>query len=271
MATMSTELPPTYNEAVAGFIPPPEYQNSIDQSHLSHGATPATSSSTTAASSTPIPTNSMAREEYYQSKKLNLVVLDDFNEDPRDVEMLNIPNDQYISKSDDELQDLYHSIYTIVEDKFIQVKRNTEFVHKKVRSMYDHYYINQLRNNTIEDFIKIKSKLEKELSSLPQIFQYYKEFNHLYESVTNEINALKFELENSIDPEHITSSEGELLAKSSLLTTKSNMLKKIRFNLAQIDEKIKDLSDTEEVSYVLKERARIYNLATDFVKNQSSV
>lgn len=269
---MTTELPPTYNEAVTGFIPPPEYQNSIDRAHLSHPSSSSnnnTAAAAAASTSSPIPMNSMAREEYYQSSRLNLVVLDDFNEDPRDVQMLDIPNDEYFVKTDDELQDLYHSIYTIVEDKFVQVKRNTEFVHKKIRSMYDHYYINQLRNNTLADFVKIKNKLQKELDSLPQIFQYYKQFNHAYESVTNEVNALKFELEHAIDPDSNTR-EGDLLHKSSLLNTKLNLQKKVRFNLSQIDGKIKDLSDTEEVSYVLKERARVYNLATDFVQNQAS-
>lgn len=252
---MTTELPPTYNEAIQGFIPPPEYHASASSANASNGSIPV------------IPTNSMARESYYTSSKLNLVMLDDFNEDPRDVERLDVPNTKYSVKTNDELQDLYHSIYIIVEDKFIQVKRNTEFVHKKIRSMYNHYYINQLRDNTMADFLKIKAKLQKELDSLPQIFEYYKQFNSVYETVTNEITAIKFELENAIDGEsHMN--EGELLALSSNLTTKSNLQRKVLFNLHQIDNKVKQLSDTEEVSYVLKERARVYNMATDFVRNQ---
>lgn len=251
---MTTELPPTYNEAIQGFVPPPEYHSSASN-NASNGST------------TVIPTNSMARESYYTSTKLNLVMLDDCNEDPRDVERLEVPNTKYIVKTDDELQDLYHSIYTIVEDKFIQVKRNTEFVHKKIRSMYNHYYINQLRDNTMADFLKIKAKLQKELDSLPQIFEYYKQFNSVYETVTNEITAIKFELEHAIDGEsHMN--EGELLSLSSNLTTKTNLQRKVLFNLNQMDKKVKELSDTEEVSYVLKERARVYNMATDFVRNQ---
>lgn len=254
----TTELPPSYNDALQGFVPPPEYSTQT-----------AGSTAGSSQGSRVIPMNSNAREEYYTPSRLNLVVLDDPNEDPLDIEALQVPSIEYQVKTNDEIQDLYHSIHTLVEDKFIQVNRNTEFIHKKIRSMYNHYYINNLRNQTLEDFIKIKEKLSKELQSLPQIFQYYKQFNETYGQVSNELKVIKYELEIAIDHESNSKlTEGELLNLSNQLKTKSNLLKKCHFNLIQIDNKVKTMSDSEEVSYVLKERARVYNMATDFVRNQ---
>ncbi|KAH3681591.1 hypothetical protein WICPIJ_007465 [Wickerhamomyces pijperi] len=150
----------------------------------------------------------------------------------------------YTIVSNEYILDLKKSVDLLVRDKLVQIERNSRFVKNNVKTLHTNYFIDKLRNTTLANFHSIYEKLQMELMDLDNLFNCYLKYNTQYECVLN--NQLLYREE-----------------KSNI-----RILNNLRHNLSLIKQRISVLSCTNDISYILKERARIYNDAKQVVENQ---
>lgn len=156
-------------------------------------------------------------------------------------------NLNYDIKTNSEINDLKICIILTLNEKLIQLNRNKLFIAKKIKSNdSSNYFINQLRVSTLKDFNRIELKLINQLNSINDLIKNYKFYNKCYYILLNELLNT------------------ELINNHKLI----NKLNKCCYNLNQISNQIKKFTNSDDISYVLKERARVYNEAKQVILNR---
>lgn len=128
-----------------------------------------------------------------------------------------------------------HTALTIhLQDKLKQLNLNIAFINKRIRTRLPDCagYINYLRLTTLDDFNRIKVKLLQELAQLPVLIDCYYKLIARVDSTADDDSSSLSDAINSIQ---------------------------------QIDAMFCQLADSDDLSYVLKERSRVFNDARDYV------
>jgi hypothetical protein len=251
------DFPPSYTQAIRGFVPPPTYQDVITVSH----------------NPSMLP-NAYSQSNYYNVDELDLMDID---------ELVDIYDDDVIAyfetgladrepyqiKSDQELNDLRSGLHLHTSDKLVQIRRNISFIEKRIISRDLGYYIDQLRSSTIADFKRVESKVSKELSLIDNLIENYQYQNKAYIDTTATLQELESKLASFYKQQYQTTIEKPLIQSTILeIYQAHNKLNKCYHNLQIIESQVRKFSDTDDVSYVLKERARIYNDAKQVILNR---
>lgn len=148
----------------------------------------------------------------------------------------------------DEITHSFLALRILMDDKVTQIEKNIEFMLKKVRTRSRNYYIDLLRSTTCDDFSRIKLRIQREKTELHQLYLLIVHHNDLYCQVDSQISDLQ-----------PTSSayHGKLILKAQVVR-----------NLELLQQRVGEFASTDDVSYVLKERARVYNDAKEVVRRQ---
>jgi hypothetical protein len=196
---------------------------------------------------------------YYYTEPLQLVSIST----TEDIDSSAMSFASYTTKANEEIYDSFKALSLVMDDKIKQIDRNIEFMNKKVRTRSRNYYIDRLRSDACEDFQKIKQRIMGEMMDLQKLFTLIVYHNVLFEEIDTKIIKIQCQLEQTTKKEQIVLLEQQYNTK---LMSKAQVVK----NLELLQERVSMLASTDDVSYVLKERARIYNDAKEVVRRQSS-
>lgn len=218
----------------------PSYEDSIKVQQPPSYATIATSSCE-------CPVRSM-----YHTDPLNLVILGDEQNDT--VDPLTMSFGDYVVRTEEDIYDSFVALRIIMEDKIKQIDRNIEFVQKRIISRSRNYYIDCLRLNTCEAFVRIRNRIMLELRQLQQLFTLIAHHNELYAQVSSQV----CELCPLSDVKPQSACHNKLLFRAQVVK-----------NLEILQERVNKFASCDDVGFVLKERAKVYNDARDFVRRQT--
>jgi hypothetical protein len=230
---MITEQLPTYEDSIS-VQPPPQYCMVAITSHQ------------------------CPYRGYYYTEPLRLVDISTTDE----IDSSAMSFASYTTKTNEEIYDSFKALSLVMDDKIKQIDRNIEFMNKKMRTRSRNYYIDRLRSDACEDFQKIKQRIMGEMMGLQKLFTLIVYHNVLFEESDTKIIQILSELEQTTTKEQMVHLEQQYNTK---LMSKAQVVK----NLELLQERVSMLASTDDVSYVLKERARIYNDAKEIVRRQS--
>ncbi|KAH3676315.1 hypothetical protein WICMUC_002111 [Wickerhamomyces mucosus] len=243
------ETLPSYNESINDFIQPPSYHKTICDSPLPYSSYSQELVSEYFKFYNYIPIQFITRidqlpdnNELYQKLKYSTDIL----------------NYDIISRQD--IWDTYQCVKLLLQDKLIQIQRNYKFIETHIITQGDNYYIDNLRIDTLINFGKIYTKLKIELNNLFELFQKYDSLNSNYKLSLIKILS---SIDQSRYNNHDNNNNNNNVDKDELII--------LNYNISLIKTKINQLSCTNDVSFVLKERARIYNDAKQVVSNQQLI
>lgn len=221
---------PTYQESIANFVQPPSYHTALVTNPEPYDAI----------------NRALANEflRFHQFAPLRYKSLTAVNEE--DELILD-----YQIVSNDQIMDLKLSLEILIQDKLIQIERNSKFIKNNIKTLQRNYFIDKLRDTTLTNFNAIYEKLQLELFNLDELFANYMKFNTQY-------NCLLHNCPQWCGNQEKPRSDNQTI----------DQLNNLRHNLSLIRTKIETLSSTNDISYILKERARIYNDAKQVIQNQ---
>lgn len=199
--------------------------------------------------------------QLYQTDPLQLVsITGDGNVDSVDPETISFS--VYETTTTQEIYDTYKAVTLVMEEKVQQISRNIEFLRKKLRTQRRNYYIDRLRDETCADFSTIKGRILNEAEILQRIFTLIAHHNALYEDLDSHLLVLQHQMASTSAKKEYAPLEQQY---NSQLLRRSQCVK----NLELLQMKVREFACTDDVSYVLKERARIYNDAKEVVRRQT--
>ncbi|CDR43900.1 CYFA0S13e00452g1_1 [Cyberlindnera fabianii] len=233
---MTTEQLPTYEQSVTLCFPPPDY-------------------STVAAVSTQSPFHHL-----YTSPSLNVhPVIINSNDD-----LTNVSFNSYHSMTEAEINNLYTAVVIALDDKIKQIELNTSFIEKRLRTRTPNHYVRRMRDSTISDFKKIESKIQRDLKCLDSIFNELIFQNSCFIEADASVAIIQVKLDQSTTKQEKSKYINQLMDNMKIRG-------EVVCNIEKIQTHLGIITSDDDVSYVLKERAKVYNDAKELVRRQSRV